>query len=73
MNVQKRVGKKWTEEKAVQTLVDVRGVKLIRPAIVGDKPILHIPEGSLGLRRLGAKDYLQRVCRYDIVIERRRR
>jgi len=67
MNEQKRVGRKWTEETALKTLLDVRGVKNI-----GTKQ-LSIPEGSLGLRRLGARDYLQRVVKYGIVIERRRR
>jgi len=59
--------KKWTEETALKTLLDVPGVKKI-----GEKE-LSIPEGSLGLRRLGAKDYLQRVVKYGIVVERRRR
>ncbi len=67
MNDQKRVGRKWTEESALKTILDVRGVKRI-----GEKE-LSIPEGSLGLRRLGARDYLQRVVKYGIVVERRRR
>ena len=63
----KRSGKRWTEETALKTLQDVPGVKKI-----GVKE-LSIPEGSLGLRRLGARDYLQRVLKYVIVVERRRR
>jgi len=58
---------RWTEETARKTLLDVRGVK-----VIGERE-LSIPENSLGLRRLGARDYLQRVCKYGIVVERRRR
>ena len=58
---------KWTEETALKTLLDVQGVKKIG---VGE---LSIPENALGLRRLGARDYLQRVEKYVIVKERRRR
>lgn len=58
--------KRWTEETALKTLLDVQGVKKI-----GERE-LAIPENALGLRRLGARDYLQQVEKYAIVKVRRR-
>ena len=58
---QKLVGKTWNLGSALKTILSAPGAKRT------EEKVITFPIGGLGLRRLGAKSYLERVHQFAVL------